>query len=110
MPRPDEAVTEIVTAVTFTENLLRSIVNLNADQQLELVQDLAAGGATNGPVIGTTFESEAVAADVIPTVLDIDRCPLGCADGSDSVWIGDQPVPGIGAGVQDFVVVVPDAG
>jgi DNA modification methylase len=43
VPRPDDAVTEIVTAVTFTENLLRSIVNLNADQQLELVQDLAAG-------------------------------------------------------------------
>ena len=64
MPRPDDAVTEIVTAVTFTENLLRSIVNLTADQQLELVQDLAAGGATNGPVIGTTFESDAVAADV----------------------------------------------
>ncbi len=64
VPRPDDGVTEIVTAVTFTENLLRSIVNLNGDQQLELVQDLAAGGATNGPVIGTTFESEAVAADV----------------------------------------------
>lgn len=37
------AVTESVTGVTFTENLLRDITALNAAQQLELVTDLSEG-------------------------------------------------------------------
>src|SRR5271157_1966350 len=24
-------------------------------------------------------------------------CPCSCADGSDALWIGDEPVPGLGA-------------
>lgn len=43
VPRQDGAVAEVATAVAFTENLLRSIIPLSPDQQLELVQDLAAG-------------------------------------------------------------------
>ena len=63
-PADDEGTLIVPTGTIFSERLLRDILTLTADQQLELVQDLAAGGATNGPVIGTTFESEAVAADV----------------------------------------------
>ena len=43
-----EAVTQIVTAVTFTEWLLRSILSLTAAQQLDLVQSLASGKITKG--------------------------------------------------------------
>jgi hypothetical protein len=45
---------------------------------------------------------------IIPSALDIDRCPFAGADGSDAIWIVDQPVPGRFAGLDDFVVVVPD--
>jgi len=31
------------------------------------------------------------------------------ADGSDAVWIADEPVPRLDAGCDDGVVVVPDA-
>lgn len=37
------SVTQNVTTVTFTEGLLRSILDLTPEQQLELVRDLAAG-------------------------------------------------------------------
>jgi site-specific DNA-methyltransferase (adenine-specific) len=42
-PRASDAVTEKVTDVTFSENLLRPIINLTQEQQLQLVQDLSAG-------------------------------------------------------------------
>jgi DNA modification methylase/ParB-like chromosome segregation protein Spo0J len=43
LSRSDDDATASVAAATFTENLLRSIVPLSGIQQLELVQDLAAG-------------------------------------------------------------------
>ena len=45
----------------------------------------------------------------IPTALDTNRCPFGCSDGSDALGIIHEPVPCIGAGVQDVIVAVPDA-
>ena len=43
LSRGEDDATASVAPATFTENLLRSIVSLTAAQQLELVQDLAAG-------------------------------------------------------------------
>ena len=43
-------------------------------------------------------------------VLDSDRCPIPGADGADAIWIAHQPVPGIGAGGDDLLIGVPDAG
>ncbi len=37
------SVTQSVTSVTFNENMLRPILDLNEDQQLELVRDLSTG-------------------------------------------------------------------
>jgi hypothetical protein len=45
---------------------------------------------------------------IIPSALDIDRCPFAGADGSDANWIIDQPVPGRFAGLDNFVIAVPD--
>ena len=44
------AVTASVTDVTFSENLLRSILPLTADQQLDLVKRLADGVLSRPPV------------------------------------------------------------
>ena len=38
-----EGVTEKVTNVTFSKGILRPIINLTPDQQLELVENLATG-------------------------------------------------------------------
>ena len=45
---------------------------------------------------------------IIPTCLNIDRCPISGADGPDAIWIVHEPVPGIGAGLDDFVVARPN--
>ncbi len=60
------------------------------------VSGQAAGGAVR-PVI-------------IPTALDLDRCPLSRADRPDPAWIGDKPVPCVGTGLHNLVVAVPDTG
>ncbi len=44
----ENVVTMDVTTVTFTEGLLRSILDLNPDQQLDLVQSLAKGDIQKG--------------------------------------------------------------
>lgn len=44
----DEVVTLFVTTVTFTEGLLRSILDLTSEQQLELVKGLADGYINKG--------------------------------------------------------------
>ena len=41
IPSDEDAVTKIVTNVTFSEGLLRNILDLNEDQQVELVRELA---------------------------------------------------------------------
>ena len=46
--------------------------------------------------------------DVIPTALNIDRCPGPFSDGGDAPWFCDQFVPSVAAGVDDGVVIVPD--
>jgi DNA modification methylase len=43
VPRGEDDATSFVAAATFTENLLRNIILLTPAQQLDLVQDLAAG-------------------------------------------------------------------
>ena len=43
LPRGEDDATSVVAAATFTENLLRNIILLTPSQQLDLVQDLAAG-------------------------------------------------------------------
>lgn len=56
----DDAVTEIVTGVTFTEGLLRNILDLTADQQLELCKKLAKGKDSKGHKYGKKeFKSDA---------------------------------------------------
>lgn len=47
---------------------------------------------------------------VIPTALTIDRCPVASADGTDALWTGDEPVPGLPARFKDGVVAAPYAG
>ncbi len=48
------------------------------------------------------------AAAVTPGAVVIVRCPVASADVADAVWIGDEPVPGILAGLDGFVMAVPD--
>ena len=45
---------------------------------------------------------------VIPTALEIDRCPLPRSDGPDPAWIVGEPVPCVGAGRHNLVVAIPD--
>jgi hypothetical protein len=47
---------------------------------------------------------------VIPVRLNIDTRPIAAADGSDAVWIVDQEVPGVFAGLQNIVIGVPNLG
>jgi hypothetical protein len=47
---------------------------------------------------------------LIPTALDIDRRPLAASDRADAVWVIDQPVPSLGAGLEDSLIAVPDTG
>ena len=44
----ESSVTNNVTSVTFTENLLRSIIQLTPKQQLELIKEFAAGNISKG--------------------------------------------------------------
>ena len=47
---------------------------------------------------------------VIPARLKSDTRPLSAADGAYAFWIVDQEVPSLSAGLDDFVVGVPDPG
>ena len=47
---------------------------------------------------------------LIPALLISDARPFAGADGADSVWIVDEEAPGGLAGVEDFLVGVPDEG
>ena len=54
--------------------------------------------------------SSSATGDLIPIALDIDRRPITGSDGFDTVFVFGEPVPGIGAGIDDLVVVVPHGG
>lgn len=56
----DDAATEFVATATFTEGLLRSILPLNADQQVELVRRLDAGETQQAVADAIGWSREAV--------------------------------------------------
>lgn len=56
----DDAATEVVATATFTEGLLRNVLPLTADQQVELVRRLARGKCQKGRPYGKReFKAEA---------------------------------------------------
>ncbi|MBF0160025.1 MAG: ParB N-terminal domain-containing protein [Magnetococcales bacterium] len=86
-------VTNLVTSVTFTENLLRSIVQLTPPQQLELVRDLASGRIQKGKFksLAQNYRCRNEAGDwikqqLVDTTL-VDRCLTEIAKGIyDAEW------------------------
>ena len=74
-PRQDGDVADIATPVAFTENLLRAIVVLTPDQQLDLVQDLAAGRINKNK-----FKAQAEAYRTRNAIADWVRDQLGGID------------------------------
>src|SRR4051794_36062263 len=53
-------------------------------------------------------ERRSAARKLIPTALDLDVRPITGADRSDAVWVVDQEVPCLLAGLDDLLIGVPD--
>ncbi len=68
--------------------------------------------AISGPPCNRELESRLIepTQELIPPALDTDRCPFGGPDGANAIGVVGKPIPCLGAGVQDFVVVVPNPG
>jgi predicted transcriptional regulator len=81
LSRGEDDATSVVAAATFTENLLRAIVPLTAEQQLELVQDLAAGRINKNK-----FKAQAEAHRTRNAIADWLRDQLG---GIDAEIVGE---------------------